>query len=124
MQLNRSKTGIYYLLSNGQHKLYLSTYIEKTDACKIAEDCLELSFKNDSYRAAEGRFNFESGQFKAASFFIDRPQGLPIKQTHVLASAYFSGFWIDIHISAAGPERPSIEPLQSVLASMSVRSSP
>jgi hypothetical protein len=123
-QRNRSKTGIYYLLSNGERKVYLSTYIEKTEACGVAEDCLKLSFKNESYNKAEGRVDFESTIFKASRFFVDEPQGLPIKQVHILASAYIGGYWIDIHLSAAGPERPSVDPLQTVLESLSVRSAP
>ncbi|MBH9553737.1 hypothetical protein [Inhella gelatinilytica] len=121
---NRTGTGIYYLLANSRSKAYLSAYIEKTQACQAADECLQLALKNESYKKAEGQAYFTTPQFKAARFFIDQPGGLPIKQAHILASTYVSGHWIDLHLSAAGPERPSIEPLEALLHSLSVRNAP
>jgi hypothetical protein len=123
-QRNRTGTGIYYMLSNDKLKTYFSVYIEKTNSCSAAAECLKLSFKNESYATAESRTDFDAAPFSATSFFIDAPRGLPIKQAHVLASAYVNGHWIDIHLSAAGPERPSVAPLQALLQSLSVRSAP
>jgi len=114
-------TAVYYMLSSKTRDLVFSVYIDKTDACKTAEACLDAALKNVSYRDAQNLERDEQGPFRLAKFHIDNPKGTPIKQAHVLASAYVDGVWIDVHISKAGKERPEFAPLVEFLKVVRVK---
>jgi len=63
----------------------------------------------------------EDRQFKVASFYLDKPQGLAVRQAHVLVSAYADGLWFDIHLSRTGRERPDIGPLLELVKSLQLK---
>ena len=114
-------TAVYYMLTSESGQMVLSAYIDKTNACKSSEACLDEALKNQSYKDAKEQKAFESGPFKAAEFFLDQPKGTPIKQAHVLAAAYVDGHWFDLHISKSGPERPDPVALAELLKSLVLR---
>ena len=114
-------TAVYYMLSSANTQMFLSTYIDKSDACRSADDCLREALKNKSYVDAKEQKTFDLPSFKVASFYLDNPMGTPFKQAHILAAAYVEGVWFDIHISKAGTERPDLAPLMELLKSLSIR---
>jgi len=119
---NRSDgTAVYYHLVSDSTQLNFSVYIDKTTVCQSAEACLQAALKNQSYKEAKEMQQSTVGPFQLAQFFLDQPQGFPVKQAHILASAYVDGHWFDVHISKTGPERPSPEPLLELLKSVTLR---
>jgi hypothetical protein len=98
--------GVYYVLESAQRKLIFSVFIEKTAICNGANACLALAMKNPSYKEAKDLKTLEIGSFSANQFYLDKPQGLPIMQAHLLASTYVDGQWFDVHISKGGSELP------------------
>jgi hypothetical protein len=114
-------TAVYYLLSNERSQLNFSVYIDKTESCQDAATCLKSALKNPSYKDAKEFSETEIGLFKAVQFYTDQPNGMAIKQAHILASAYVDGQWFDVHISKAGKERPEIGPLIEFLRTVAVR---
>ncbi|MBQ0930617.1 hypothetical protein [Ideonella alba] len=120
-QRREDDSAVYYLLASDRTKLNLSVYIDKSTACSDADNCLKAALSNKSYKDATELTLIASGQFKGATFFLDQPAGLPIRQAHVLAAAYVDGIWFDIHISMAGKERPDLAPLLELLKSVELR---
>jgi hypothetical protein len=114
-------TAVYYHLVSDSTQLNFSVYIDKTTACQTAEACLQAALKNESYKEAKELQQSTVGPFKLAQFFLDQPLGFPVKQAHILASAYVGGHWFDVHISNTGPERPSPVPLLELLKSVTLR---
>jgi hypothetical protein len=120
-QRREGDTAVYYLLSSRGRQLIFSVYIDKTDVCTSAEACLEAALKNTAYRDARNMEKAEQGHFQFAKFHLDKPKGAPIRQAHVLASAYIDGVWIDIHISKEGKERPDLAPLLDFLSVITLK---
>lgn len=120
-QRRQGDTAVYYLLASERIKMVLSAYIDQTNACDSSESCLQAAMKNQSYRDAKELKVIDVGSFKAAQFYLDQPQGAPVKQAHVLAAAYLDGHWFDIHISKTDRERPDLNPLIDLLKSLSIR---
>ncbi|MFZ6647921.1 hypothetical protein ACO0LO_19505 [Undibacterium sp. TJN25] len=120
-QLRPGDTAVYYMFSSERRKLFFSVYIDKTNVCQSSDTCLETALKNSQYKDAKELQKSDDGQFKIAQFFIDHPQGTPINQTNLLASAYVDGQWFDIHISKVGKERPEFAPLLEFLQAVVVK---
>jgi hypothetical protein len=114
-------TGVYYSLESAQRKLIFSVFIEKTAICNAAGACRELAMKNPSYKDAKDLKIFDLGNFSASQFYLDKPQGLPIVQAHLLASAYVDGQWFDVHISKVGSELPDQSSLVELLKAISIK---
>lgn len=112
---------VYYLLTSERARLVLSVYIDKSTVCQSAEACLRTALENKSYAQAKDQKAFEAGPFKATQFYLDQPNGVPVKQAHVLAAAYVDGHWFDVHISKTGAERPDLAPLVELLQGLSIR---
>lgn len=120
-RVRQDKLVVYYLLSSEGAQATFSVYINAAGACADASDCLEKALTNPSYKEAKEIERTEVGPFKAVHFYIDKPGGAPFQQTHLLASVVVKGHWFDIHLSAAGKERPSPTQLLQVLKTFSVR---
>jgi len=114
-------TAVYYLLSNERSQLNFSVYIDKSESCQDAPACLKSALQNPSYKEAKEVSDAEVGLFKAVQFYIDQPNGIAIKQAHIVAAAYVDGQWFDVHISKAGQERPEMAPLVEFLKTVAVR---
>lgn len=114
-------TAVYYMLSSERRQLFFSVYIDKTNACKSADSCLENALMNPQYKEAKELRKTDGGQFKVAQFYVDSPQGAPLKQAHLLVSAYVDGQWFDVHISKAGKERPDMAALLEFLQMVTVK---
>lgn len=114
-------TATYVMLSSENQQMFFSVYVDKTNVCRSSETCLEAALKNPQYKDAKEFQKSEDRQFKLAQFFLDQPQGAPIKQAHLLASTYVDGQWFDIHISKAGKERPETAPLLEFLRKVAVK---
>lgn len=120
-RVRQDKLVVYYLLSSEGAQVTFSVYINAAGACLVASDCLEKALTNPTYKEAKEIERTEVGPFKAVHFYVDKPGGAPMQQTHLLASAVVKGHWFDIHLSAAGKERPSPTQLLQVLKTFSVR---
>lgn len=120
-QRRQGDTAVYYMLASPSKQLVFSVYIDKTEACKSAEACLEAALKNASYKEAQNLERDAREPMKFAKFYLDNPRGAPVKQAHILASAYVDGVWIDIHISKTGRERPDLAPLLELLNAITVK---
>ena len=113
-------TAVYYALASQKRELAFSAYIDRTSACNSSTGCLNAAMKNPSYRDAREFKKTEVGQFSVASFFLDEPQGYPVKQAHLLAEAYLDGCWFDIHISKTAKDRPALATLFELLKSVTL----
>jgi len=113
-------TTVYYVLENEKQGQYFSVFIDKTNNCQNGPTCLTAALKNPAYKNAKDARQFEVGPFTVTQFFIDEFSGYQVKQTNLLAEAYLDGYWIDIHISAVGKERPAPEPLIELLKSVTI----
>jgi hypothetical protein len=111
----------YYMMSSEQAHSVFSIYIDKTAQCRSADDCLKESLKNPAYKNAQETKFLEDRQFKVASFYLDKPQGLAVSQAHVLASAYVDGLWFDIHLSQTSHERPDIGALLELVKALQLK---
>lgn len=120
-RVRQDKLVVYYLLSSEGAQVTFSVYVNGAGACKVASDCLEMALANPSYKEAKEIERTEVGPFKALHFYLDKPGGAPIQQTHLLASAVLKGHWFDIHLSATGKERPSPTQVLQVLKTFSLR---
>ncbi len=114
-------TAAYYMLSSERRRVVFSVFIDRTNVCNSADACLDAALKNASYKEARDLQRGQSGAFATATFYLDNPMGAPIKQAHVLASAYLDGVWYDIHISKAERERPDLAPLLETLKSVALK---
>ena len=112
---------VYYLFSSERRKTTLSLYINGVPSCRTPDACLELSLTNDAYAQARDLTRGATGPFKFAHFWLDRPMGAPVQQTHVLASAVVGGHWFDVHLSSVGNERPDPAGLLKTLGAISFR---
>ena len=113
-------TAVYYALASQKRELAFSVYIDRTTACNSSAGCLNAAMNNPSYKDARELKKTEVGQFSVASFFLDEPQGYPVKQAHLLAEAYLDGCWFDIHISKTAKDRPDAATLFELLKSVTV----
>jgi len=120
-RVRQDRLVVYYLMSSESAKVTFSVYINGAKVCESAERCLELSLTNPNYNDARDLGRTDVGPFKAAHFHIDKPLGVPLQQTHVLASGVMNGHWFDIHLSSAGKERPHLAPLLEILRTFSIR---
>lgn len=111
----------YYMMYSEKAHVVFSVYIDKNGSCRSADDCLKAALKNPMYQNAQETKFLEDRQFKAAHFYLDKPQGLAVNQAHVLASAYIDGLWFDIHLSQTGQERPDIGTLLELLKTMQLK---
>lgn len=111
----------YYMMYSEQARTVFSVYIDKTGPCQSAEDCLKAALKNPLYKDAQELRMDEDRQFKVASFYLDKPQGLAFSQAHVLASAYIDGLWFDIHISQTNKDRPDIGVLLDLMKTLQLK---
>ena len=65
--------------------------------------------------------DFRLGGFSVSQFYLDKPQGLPLIQAHLLASSYIDGQWFDVHISMGGTELPDQSSLMELLKAISIK---
>ncbi len=114
-------TAVYYMLSSQSRQMLFSVYVDRTDICQSADACLEVALSNPQYKEAKGLQKSALGQFKVAQFALDQPQGAPIKQVHLIASAYVGGLWFDVHISRGNKERPDAAPLFEFLRKIAIK---
>ncbi len=114
-------TATHYVLSHESRALVLSVYIDQTDQCDSAASCLSAASANPAYAQARGKVRGIEGRFEFISFHLIEPLGYPVKQAHILASAYLNGHWLDVHISSTAQDRPPLGPLLSLLASLEIR---
>lgn len=119
-QRRQGDSAVYYALASEKRQLIFSVYIDRTTICTSGSGCLDAAMKNPSYKDAKELKKTEVGQYSVASFFLDEPQGHPVKQAHILAEAYLDGYWIDIHISKTAKDRPDQAALLELLNAMSV----
>lgn len=114
-------TAVYYMLTSQQRQMVFSVYIDRTEVCRSADSCLDAAMANSQYKDARELRRSELNQFKVAQFFSDNPQGAPIKQAQVSASAYVDGHWYDVHISKSAAERPDLAPLLDFLKTIAIK---
>ena len=120
-QRRTGDTAVYYALTSEQRGMILSVFIDKTGTCQSAQACRDASTKNPSYKDAKDLKSLGIGNFSVSQFFLDQPQGLALKQANLLASAYVQGYWFDVHISKAGPERPDPTLLVDLLKEIAIK---
>jgi len=120
-QRRTGDAAVYYALASERRGMILSVFIDKTGACQSAQACRDASMKNPAYNDAKDLKSLEIGNFSASQFFLDQPQGLALKQANLLASAYVKGYWFDVHISKAAPERPDPTPLVDLLKEIVIK---
>ena len=77
--------------------------------------------KNPTYKDAKDIKTFDLGGFSVSQFYLDKPQGLPLIQAHLLASSYIDGQWFDVHISMGGTELPDQSSLMELLKAISIK---
>ena len=77
-------TAVYYMLASEKRQMFFSVYIDKTTICQSAEACLDASLKNPQYKDAKELQRSGETPFKTAQFFLDRPNGAPLMQAHIL----------------------------------------
>ncbi len=106
---------IYYMMTSEKRQLAFSVYIDKGAPCQSADACLDSVVKGAPYKDAQELERSTEGPFKVAQFYLDNPQGYPVKQAHILASAYIDGQWFDIHLSKTAKERPDRTALMEFL---------
>lgn len=112
----------YYMMYSEQAKTVFSVYIDQTGPCKSADECLKAALKNPMYKDALELKTFDHQQFKAAYFYLDKPQGLAVYQTHLLVSAYVDGLWFDIHVSQTSSKtRPEVGPMLELVQSLQLK---
>lgn len=109
---------IYYRLINDKAQLVLSLYIDKTETCSSAPSCTDSALRNPAYKAATDQRRFDVGPFDVATFYLDQPRGLPLVQANLVASAYKSGHWIDVHITRVSAEKPEMNDLVELLRNL------
>jgi hypothetical protein len=108
-------TAVYYMLTSARRQMIFSIFVDRTDVCQNADVCLDAALKNTQYKDAKDLQKSQEGPFRVATFYLDQPLGAPIKQAHVLASAYVDGQWFDVHISKSDKERPDLGSLMEFL---------
>ena len=113
--------GVYYMHASNARHMFFSVYIDKTDSCKSAASCLDASLENPAYKEAQGLQRMDQAPFRLALFHLDNPRGAPLKQGHLLASAYLNGVLLEIHLYNVGKERPDLTPLLEFLKTLSVK---
>ena len=114
-------TGVYYHLTSNSTQLNFSVYIDKSTHCLSAESCLKSALENPTNKAAQQMQLSTIGEFHVAQFFLDEPQGFPVKQAHIIAAAYVDGHWFDVHISLTGKDRPSAASLLELMQAVTIR---
>jgi hypothetical protein len=114
-------SAVYYMLASASTQMNFSVYVDKTNTCSSASTCLDSALKNPQYKDAKALLRSDDRLFQQAQFFIDEPQGFPIRQANLLASAYVDGQWFDIHISKVGKERPDMAALLEFLKTVSIK---
>jgi hypothetical protein len=114
-------TAVYYMMSSERRKMFFSVYIDRTSACQNSMTCLQAALKNPQYSSAQDLKTQPLGGFEVAQFHLDRPKGLPVVQTNVLASAYADGVWFDIHLSMTASEMPDPAVLIEFLKSIQIK---
>lgn len=112
---------LYYLLSSDRLKMVFSVFLDKPTSCRSDHTCLARALENSQYRQARELQRFDSGAFKAAAFFLDKPGGYPVSQAHILASAYIDGQLFDVHISKTERQRPDPRELVELLRTVEIQ---
>lgn len=121
---NRDGELAYHMLSSESLHAHFSVYIDHSRACDSGESCRQQALKNPLYRGAKGLRKFRKGDFDVAQFRLDKPGGLAIQQSHLLAEAYRDGFWIDVHLSQSAPTTPDPAELLKLLDTITLNAQP
>jgi hypothetical protein len=119
-QRNPDGSNVYYALSSDQLKTLLSVYIDKPTACHSAAGCRDLVMRNPAFKDAKDLQTLDVGKFSVSQFYLDKPQGLALVQTNLVASAYVDGYWFNLHISKVGNERPDPASLVELLKEFTI----
>ena len=111
----------YYMMYSDQARSVFSVYIDTMGPCRSAADCIKEALKNPMYKDAQELKMSEDREFKVASFYLDKPQGLAVSQAHVLVNAYVDGLWFDIHLSKTIKERPDVGELLQLVKTLQLK---
>lgn len=112
----------YYMMYSEQARAVFSVYIDKVGPCRSAADCIKEALKNPMYKDAQELKMSDDRDFKVASFYLDKPQGVAVSQAHVLVNAYVDGLWFDIHLSAtSSKERPDVGALLDLVKTLQLK---